>query len=293
MRDINLEEAIFYSKEIIRHGDYYSGKRFRTYSKGFIGASENISFCLEHEKFDSDKALTILGGGDHVFNLIFRDVKEIDAIDVNKLEYFVFGLRKAMIENLTYTEFMHSNIRFDNWCLDFLEQMLEKSKRSLTEDVYEYYRKIFEFCKKSGRLENLYYMVIGDLWKSYNIYLANEETYLDLRDKLKKVKINLYFEDARDLVKHLDKTYDLILLSNIADYLGNDNHCLTLEEFNSFIRTFYNLLNDKGLIINYLYGFKDEFLFKNSIITRKDIPNSNLVRLGETNQGFYRIRKLS
>lgn len=291
MENINLDEALFYSKLIIKNGDYYSGKSFRKYSKCFIGASEYIKFYLEQENFNRQRALTVLGAGDHVFNLAFMDVKEIDAFDINMLQYFVYILRKAMLDSLGYEEFKFVNLRFDSYAIDGLAQGIEKSKKALSEDVYEYYRKILEFAKKCGRLENLYYMVIGDFWRNYNNYLQSEETYLALREKLKSTKINLYFGDARDISKDLEGDYDITLLSNISDYLGNEKRPLTIEEFNTFIDLFYNLLSDNGVLINYLYGFKDDFLIKNSIITRRDIPNNNLVKIDFSNMGYYRVRK--
>lgn len=292
MMQINLEEAIFYSKLIIKNGDYYSGKSFRKYSKSFVGASEDVNFCLEQESINRERALTILGGGDHVFNLAFKGFEEIDAFDINILQYFVFYLRKAMLDSLTYEEFKYMNLRFDSYSLDGLGQGIEKSKKVLRKDVYEYYRKILEFAKKVGRLENLYYMVIGDFWRNYNNYLQSEETYLALRKKLRNTKVNLYFGDAKDISKDLKGDYDIALLSNICDYLGSEERPLTIEKFNDFIDLFYNLLNDNGIIINYLYGFKDDFLIKNSILTRRDIPSSNLVRIEDTNQGYYRVRKV-
>lgn len=293
METVNLDEALFYSKLIIKNGDYYSGKSFRKYSKCFIGASEFIKFCLEQESFNRKRALTVLSGGDHVFNLAFMDVKEIDAFDINMLQYFVYYLRKAMLDSLMYEEFKYMNLRFDSYAIYGLIQGIEKSKKALREDVYEYYRKILEFAKKYGRLENLYYSVIGYSWRNYNNYLQSEETYLALREKLKNTKVNLYFGDVRDISKNLKGDYDIALLSNISDYLGNEKRPLTIEEFNDFIDLFYNLLSDNGIIINYLYGFKDAFLIKNSMITRRDIPNNNLVKIDFTNMGYYRVRKIA
>lgn len=289
---VNLSDALFYSKQIIKNGDYYSGIKFREYSKSFVGASENINFCLEKERYRREKALTVLAGGDHVFNLIFQGFKQIDAFDINKLQYFVYELRKAMIQVLSYKEYLYANLRFDCCCIDYLLEILEKAKAYLDEDIYEYYQRILDFAKKTGRLENLYYMVIGDFWKKYNNYLVSEEAYLLLRKKMNDASINIYFGDVLDVSDNLVSGYDLILLSNISDYLGKIQKPLTLEEFNNFIDNFYKLLNDGGTIINYVYGFYDDFLFKNSIITESDIPKSNLVRIEESNHGYYRVRKV-
>ncbi len=144
---MNLEEALFYSKLIIKNGDYYSGVRFRKYSQGYLGTTENIGYYLEKEKFKNNRAFTILGSGDHVFNLIFKGFKEIDAIDINRLEYYVYYLRKAMILCLAYKDFIKGHTLFNNFYITDLLELIEKLKSYLPEDVYEYYRKILEFAK--------------------------------------------------------------------------------------------------------------------------------------------------
>lgn len=288
---IDLDEALFYSKLIIKNGDYYSGVRFRKYSEGFLGTTEYIGYYLAKEQYKKDKALTVLSSGDHIFNLAFNDVKEIDAFDINRLQYFVYHLRKAMIECLSYEEFIDGNACFFSVYLDEVGKMLEKVKKHLSEDVYEYYRKIFDFARKCGRLENLYNSGFNVIKK--NAYLENEDAYLSLKEKLKDIKVNLYFGNATDITDNLSGGYNIILLSNISDYLGSEKRPLTMEEFRTFIDAFYSLLSDDGILINYLYGFKDEFLIKNSIITRREISSNNLVRIGDINQGYYRVRKIA
>ncbi len=76
----------------------------------------------------------------------------------------------------------------------------------------------------------------------------------------------------------------MILLSNIADYLSYTSTVFGTEEFLEYIESFNKLLNDEGVIINYLYNFGEE------------VKNDNIVRL-ETNpfnlqhEGYYRVRK--
>ena len=171
-----------------------------------------------------------------------------------------------------------------------VEEMLEKVKKLLSEEVYEYYIKIFEFARKCGRLENLYN---GFYTVNKNAYLASENDYLALREKLRETKITLYFKDAREISGDLSGGYDIILLSNISDYLGKKKRPLALDEFKKFIMSFYSLLNDDGIIINYLYDIYERYIIKNSIITKDDLGYDNVKRvLSTNNQGYYRARKL-
>lgn len=289
MEAINLDDALFYSKLIIKNGDYYSGLRFREYSKGYMGTTENVRFYLEKEKLKQEKALTILGSGDHVFNLILKGFKVIDAFDINKLQYFVYHLRRTMIEVLSYKEFLEVNLYFDNYRIENLREIIDRLKRHLKEDVYEYYCKILEYAKTRGSLENLYYFVIADLWKDDNLYLKNENSYLDLKSKLNDVKVNLYFGDARALHESFRNNYDIILLSNITEYFGTQKKPLTLQEYQDFINKYFGLLNGDGLLINYLY-IKGGKPFLNSDILLSDLIKGDVVLINE-NAGYLRVRK--
>ncbi len=89
-------------------------------------------------------------------------------------------------------------------------------------------------------------------------------------------------------MQKLKGTYDIILLSNVGEYFGSINNPLTLEEYRTFINEYYGLLNDDGLLINYLYRRGDR-LFLNSNITISDIKD-NVIGITD-NMGYLRVRK--
>lgn len=157
---IDLEEAIKYSKDILLNSNFFDKVSFSRYSKVFFAASENIRAYLDQERFNKSRALTVLSGGDHVFNLISHGVKEIDAFDINYLTYFVYKLRLAMIRGLSYQDFIQANYDFSfSGHLNNCDNMINFLKRYLDEDVYGYYKKMIEFSRSADiPLPILYYM---------------------------------------------------------------------------------------------------------------------------------------
>lgn len=292
---IDLESAVRYSEEIIVSSASYDKVTFSMYSKVFFSATENIKGYLDNLDFNRNRALTILSGGDHVFNLIYDGVEKIDAIDINILTYFVYHLRKAMILGLSLEEFVNYNFFYGcGGYTDELIQMIKNLKRYMPPDVYEYYRQILEFCDNNDFSIAILYYGPRIVFKKINNYLASEDEFEKLRDKLDETEVNLYFGDAREVSTIMKEPYDIILLSNISDYFGTKVMPLESCEFKSFIGRFEDLLNKNGVLINYLYFLNNPYVIKDSIITKSDLGEDNIVafnNLDFNGEGYYRLRK--
>lgn len=296
MPKVDLEEAILYSKSILLN--YMTNHRviFTEYSRVFFSATENIKGYLDLCESNGNRALTILSGGDHVFNLIHDGYSSIDAFDINKLTYFAYHLRRSMIQGLSFQDFNELNylISYSDYMNDISEK-LEKLKKFMPEDVYEYYRKLLEIALRFEiPLAALFY---GRRFNhsTLNNYLASEEDYKCLQKRLNDCEVKLYFGDAQDILKQTEGKYDTILLSNVADYLGNPRVLLDIKQFESFIKPFYDALNSNGELFNYLYFLNRPYAISFSNITRDDLGVDNIVEFREPElegEGFYRIRKL-
>ena len=83
--NIDLEEALRASMDLIYGVHFFHG--FKDYASTYFVTSECIKDYLKAHEFLKNRALTILSGGDQVFNLITSGVYEIDAFDSNKLTY--------------------------------------------------------------------------------------------------------------------------------------------------------------------------------------------------------------
>lgn len=289
--EINLQEAIEESKKIIVGR---KANQFEKYSAGYFGTTEDINFYLSHTKFNKNRALSVLASGDQVFNLIFKGVKEIDAFDLNILQYYIYHLKLAMIK--CYDRF-HYMVAYENFLksknMTLKTNILEEVKEFLLEDVYWYYKTLFAFLEKNSNYR------ISALCNGLNPndgrngYLKSNVSYRKLQDKLDSVEVNLYFEDVRRVPKIVSGNYDIILLSNIIEYLNNKEHVLTLKEFQDYINSFYSLLNNDGVIISYLYMLYYNKVMWNSDITMSDLGNRNIHEVkNRCGESYYRIRKM-
>lgn len=291
--NIDLEKALEASRDLI-YGLYFF-RGFKDYASTYFVTSECIKDYLDAVEYLKDRALTILSGGDQVFNLIYCGVKEIDAFDSNQLTYFVYHLRRAMLNILSFQDFKKANLIFTSSPNNFSSHIdiLEKVKHNLPEEVYEYFRKMIEFSDGNPMVnfESLYYG-ITDKDFTRNNYLVSEDAYQKLKKSLNDTEVNITFTDALTLPTKLSKTYDIILLSNIADYFSKSNPNFGLQEFKKFIASYLNLLNPDGVLINYLYRINDQNPIRGLPITKEDLGINNIFPVTnpifkKTGEGYY------
>lgn len=292
METINLEEAIANSRHLMGY-DY--SLIFRKYSMSYFTTTEFISDYLGNERFNTRSALTVLASGDHVFSLALSGFSKIDAFDINRLAYYVYYLKLAMLKKLPYDAFLKICYYFTYYSYrDEVKEMVDSLKSDMPEDVYEYFRRILEIDEKEiGSIYNLFYEAVFDMLEVANPYLHSEDDYLMCRKRMSDTEVNLYFGDARDIPDMVGSLYDIILLSNVADYLSGGIP-LRLDEFRNYIKKYYDLLNKDGLLINYLYGLKHKHVISDSLITKEDLGIDNIVSCSSdilNDQGYYRVRK--
>ena len=90
---------------------YVFGRPFSEWQKVYKETNENINGYMQQLDFkDKKKALSVLASGDHVFNLIYYDILNIDTFDTNRLtEYYALGLKRAALLAFTYEEYLLFN----------------------------------------------------------------------------------------------------------------------------------------------------------------------------------------
>ena len=140
---------------------------------------------------------------------------------------------------------------------------------------YEYYNFNNDRVKFSGLFNN----ISMDIAISNNTYLLNELNYYMAKKTILNFMnngLNFYEIDVYDLDK-IPQTYDIILLSNIYDYVG-----VNKSEFISYVqKKLSRILNPKGKIeVNYQYHFRQ----------RKSKINDNLpIYYNELDSNYFDI----
>lgn len=234
---------------------------FKEYDGIYAFTNENIKGYFNRLNFEQKNILTVAASGDHIFEALLRNSKNIDSFDINKLTKYFINLKEAAIKTLDLNEF----ITF--FCLDsnydvFNEQIYNKIRPKLKTDDLLFWDILYsKFPGKTLRCSNLFH----DTEETYNflkhsLYYLQKEYY----QKLKEILINMENEnksiniDIYDITKKRTlprNDYDIILLSNIADYIEDFYDKDHLEKFKKLITKNLNAhLNNNGIIcVAYLF----------------------------------------
>lgn len=221
---------------------------------GFLNYGKIYSFTNEESKrmipspVENNTALMILSSGDQVFDAILKGYETIDTIDINEFcKYYALGIKKKAIEILTYTEFCQL---FDSTNVDN-EELLIKVINSLEDEYKEFWDIFYTYLKHNPNfsyspLEITQMYFVDDTYKkakNNTSYLKNEESYNELKEKLKEAKITFKRQDVSKS-NIFYKKYDMVHFSNVLGYIDDIKAMRIIESiYNN------NLSKDGSVII--------------------------------------------
>lgn len=233
-----------------------SNKNYKKYCKLYSFTTENISGYYIFLDFKNKDILTVCASGDHAINALLKGANIVDTFDINKLSNYFSELKYAGIKKLNYKEFIEFFTISDN---SFDYNIFSKMKDNLSNNSYMFFEGLYRHfdyngknLRKSEIFNNLY--DISDYKIKYNDYLK-KDNYLQAKKKIVSIKFSC--NSFINLNKNTDKKYDLILLSNISDYIKDlfkDNY---LEKYKMFIENeLSNMLKPNGKIaLAYIYDY--------------------------------------
>ena len=283
---------------------FCSGKPFSTYQKVYFSTNENIKTYINESNIEGKtSALSVMASGDHSFNLIEKGILNIDTFDSNALtEFYVLGIKRAMIMRYSYKEYLITlNKLLDiNTSLEELTSILTDLLSFMDMKYREYWREIINYNyliqKKNNTNINLFSLlfinVIGEeKIITKNNYLNDEETYNKFRKNL--IKANIIFKNvnALDLAKEFKGGYDVMLLSNIFEYLqpyfaSKSAYYNVFKAMKEYIDELFTLMNEEGkLFLMYIFDYATEMYTRNVIfynsnnITLKDFENYEMLKV--------------
>ena len=310
-----MDESTLYAKEMIKN--QVNQKRitnvfepFSKYSKGYLWTNENIKEYI-NKKYISEynSALSVTGSGDHLFNLILNNVLNIDTFDTNTLtEYNVLGLKKALIEKFKYNDFLTICELIANNMLTLVETTyLIKDLLPLMDKKYrKYWQKISEYNyqlqKNNDEYLDLFAMLFININEKNNFirrnsYLMGKDNYDKFKENMMRANINFYCTNAINILDTFpNQKYDVILLSNILDYITiNWNY----EQLRKFEDELLFITNNNGKIflaylLNY-YNKNNKNIFRRADIKKEELINEIIIELKEKdykhNDAVILIRK--
>ena len=258
----NLNESI--SACIFYQNNKYSN--FNTSVYPFT--TENISGYINNFDLENKSLFTVGSSGDQAINASLHNCKDITLYDINPYLKYYYYLKVAALINLTRSEFFEF-LRYKDYLNNgynknvFNLELYNKIKDTLRLLDYEsflYYDELFNTFDGVTIRKALFIIDDEDSSKVLmhnNEYLRNELLYDEVKQKIKKVRLNFICDDIFDLKNN--KKYDNMWLSNILTWFSNKEKILKL------IDKSYDCLNEDGkLLVSYLYKIGESYKLSHS-----------------------------
>lgn len=256
-----IEKDIAAAVEIIDKGQLFC-PRFTTYAPCYLWSTENLSDYYSKLDWKEKDVLSVASSGDHALNAYLMGARSVETFDVNCLQRYVQELKMATVKTFDYDQFM-CYLNHQDYHKLFSKEMYQQLRGSLPEDVRYFWDTLyggFSSCIIASEFfleEPFYRFALNDR----NPY-TNKDQYQKLQASLKEKEIPFVESDLLSLanVDHL-KTYDIILLSNISQYVlkrGKEDDRTYQERKEEFYHTIFSLISDhlnpKGIVVSeYLY----------------------------------------
>ena len=203
--------------------DMYNGKLsrqyiwgFNDYSKVYYSSNEDFKNMFSSVDMNDKSVLTVLASGDQAIHFYNKGAKRVDVFDVNKITKYYYGIRLLAIKYLG-TSFLGDEVDFINNVIDIL------NKCSMDND---FEKEIVSFW--SLLLKKI---------------LDNEGLKIKFNDSINS---SFYNFDISDNVDECNNKYDILVLSNIHEYVSLNNMSIFTDNVSK-------LLQDNGyaLITNF------------------------------------------
>ena len=197
--------------------------------------NENLSSYQNLYNFDNATVLSVLGSGDQYFSSLLYGAKEIELYDCNFSTWDFFLLKYYGILTLNYEAFYDFFVRKQ---LDDLNQFY-KLLTYLPQDTA---KRLTNLQKKYQKLSHVLYLdMIDDKYHSGRVIpYFDEQEYYRLQTILRNEKIpKFYLSHLQSLPYMLENNcYDIILTSNIFDWLYSELAENSIEEYKTLLNKF-------------------------------------------------------
>lgn len=180
--------------------------------------NENLTSYESIYDFEGANVVSVLGSGDQYFSSILFGAKDVLLFDCNPSTWSYFILKFYAIQILSYEEFkdLFVTSKLSN------EILLKKIEQYLPNDVFLYFKRLACLNKKLS--EMIIYSVLSFKEENFNsgriIPYFDENNYYKLQELLNNRKLpTFYVKSLENLDSILDKRYDILLASNIYNWL--------------------------------------------------------------------------
>lgn len=208
--------------------------------------TENISgYSKLVHNFSS--TLCVMGSGDHVLNAIANGALKVDCFDVNPITYYLLALKIAALNMPygAYVRFFTVDKSWDEFSDSFFsERKYREIRHYMEDDAIEFWDTFYVTIRNSGKTPQTCNMFRHMRYSRDTITNANDylkpETYKSMASKVNRTPIKFYHCSLMGIMDLLPKEnlYNVIMLSNISDYINNMwpkcTERLLLRNYNDF-----------------------------------------------------------
>ena len=244
----------------------------------YWAATQNLNYIRDlTKKHPIERAFTILGTSDNVFELINCGASEIIATDINPFAKYIFYLKKAAIKTLNVKEYI--SFILDPTSKEFFSRTIFVNRVingfNSSEEVYKkFWLEMFNIYKRYDILNHFvkpsFKYTPGKERVNYCKYIHSKR-YGEVKEQISDVEIELHQRDALELLRELNGTeFDWIDITNILNWVLQTTCQNDSELFRKYIKDLETIikgcLNQNGiLVIDYMFkSTNPRALLKNS-----------------------------
>lgn len=254
---ISIEDA----KKLIE-SNRFGSKGFSDHTPVYEYTTEDIGNSIGHYT-SKDRILTVLSSGDHVFNYLLRGAEDIEAFDLNVITKYYYKLKRAIIEKLSYDDFLKEVSNLVPYGLAHLEELNIDGE---TYDFWDFYRQV----QAEDRYERALLKVFPAGSKRYNLYF-NSDSYKRLQEILRSgVNVPFHHANTLNLHKSITGQFSEINLSSIYSLIPK-------KDIPKVIRKLKPHLTEDGQILFYSFWRADDKQYRKLHLEGKEINTEDNV----------------
>ncbi len=271
-----------------------SSGKFSSFCPTYSFATENLTGYMSQIDLQNKRVLTVSASGDQIIEAYAMGATEVESFDINILSAFVTDLKLTAVKTLSFEEYQKFLLRQDqNNPNQLNSQALNKKtylklRSQLNDSTQTFFDNLYQLFQDGSQIRespifNNQYDT-NQLKTFSNKYLQSKHYYEQAQLNLRKGQIPSWTcSSVTELTKNFtDEKFDVILLSNIADYAeamfpNNSNY---IQKFiKQVIQPLVPKLNPRGIICAaYVYDIKTKQTQDTNQTYRSQIDNPSIRR---------------
>jgi len=253
----------------------------KNYGKVYIRTNEALSKYFQAFPIKGSSILTVAGSGDHVLQAAFMGARKIEAFDKNRFQIYLSKLKVTALKVLNQEDFA-CYFGFKDPSLIFDLKIYLKIRDYLDLDSVIFWDTMYQKGNLEINKSRMFFLqyFVDDKAGCF----AFDDNYYTTKANLENVDINLHHATFHDfIVRYKDDLFDTIFMSNITDYLTDEQ----FENLNDFLEEDVSKhLNDDGKVVVYVPPHKKEIEITRYTKPDEIAENSSKVYVYKKNNTF-------